>query len=78
MAYRPRNRRSKGLKTVYQQHLRYIQSCDLETDPVSLFDVDLSKQIKEWRGAGERIVLAMDVNAHPMKIPSFLGADRLP
>jgi hypothetical protein len=47
-AYRPCNRWSKGLKTVYQQHLWYIQSRGLETDPVSLFDVDLSKQIKEW------------------------------
>jgi hypothetical protein len=66
VAYRPCNRRSKGLKTLYQQHLQYIQSCSLETDPVSLFDDDLSKQIKEWRGVGERIVLAMDVNAHPL------------
>ena len=48
VAYRPCNRRSKGLKTVYQQHLRCIQSRGLETDPVSLFDVDLSKKIKEW------------------------------
>jgi hypothetical protein len=66
VAYRPCNRRSKGLKTVYQQQLRYIQSRGLETDPVSLFNDDLSKQIKEWRGAGERIVLAMDMNAHPL------------
>ena len=66
VAYRPCNRRSKGLKTVYQQHLRYIQSRGLETNPVSLFDDDLSKQIKEWRGAGERKVLAMDVNARPL------------
>jgi hypothetical protein len=66
VAYRPCNRRLKGLKTVYQQHLRYIQSRGLETDPVSLFDVDLSKQIKKWRGVGERIVLAMDVNDRPL------------
>jgi hypothetical protein len=60
MAYRQCNCRLKGLKTVYQQHLRYIQSRGLDTDPVSLFDINLSKQIKEWSGAGERIVLAMD------------------
>jgi hypothetical protein len=66
LTYRPCNRWSKGLKTVYQQHLRYIQLRGLETDPVSLFDRDLSKQIKEWQGAGERIVLAMDLNAHPL------------
>jgi hypothetical protein len=56
----------KGLKTVYQQHLRYIQSRGLQTDPVSLFDLDLSKQIKEWREQGERIVLVIDVNGHPL------------
>jgi hypothetical protein len=39
----------------------------LQTDPVALFDTNLSKQIKEWRGAGERIVLAIDVNSHLLK-----------
>lgn len=66
VAYRPCNRKSKGLKTVYWQHLRYIQTHGLETDPASLFDANLSKQIKEWRGAGERIVLVIDVNGHPL------------
>ncbi len=31
---------------------------------MSLFDLDLSKQIKEWREQGERIVLVIDVNGH--------------
>jgi hypothetical protein len=66
VAYRPCARKVKGLKTVYQQHMRYIQSRGLQTDPVTLFDSDLSKQIKEWRSAGERIVLAIDVNGHPL------------
>lgn len=35
-------------------------------DPVAMFDASLSKQIKEWRGAGERIVLVIDVNSHPL------------
>jgi hypothetical protein len=51
---------------VYQQHLRYIQSRGMETDPASLFDANLSKQIKEWQGAGERIGLVIDVNGHPL------------
>ncbi len=33
---------------------------------MELFDLDLSKQITEWRGAGERIVLTMDLNGHPL------------
>ncbi len=36
------------------------------TDPALLFDTNLSKQIKEWRVAGERIVLEIDVNGHPL------------
>ena len=66
VAYRPCQRKSKGLKTIYQQHMRYIQLRGLKTDPTTLFDTDLSQQIKEWRGAGERIVLVIDVNSHPL------------
>ncbi len=65
-AYRPCARKVKGLKTVYQQHMHYIQSQGLQTDPVTLFDSNLSKQIKKWRGAGDRIVLMIDVNGHPL------------
>ena len=57
-------RKSQGLKTIYQQHMRYIQLRGLTTDPTTLFDTDLAQQIKEWRGAGERIVLVIDVNSH--------------
>jgi hypothetical protein len=66
VAYRPCQRKSKGLKTIYQQHMRYIQLRGLKTDPTALFDTDLSQQIKEWRGAGERVVLVIDVNSHPL------------
>jgi hypothetical protein len=47
VAYRPCARKVKGLKMVYQQHMRYIQSQGLQTDPVTLFDSNLSKQKKE-------------------------------
>jgi hypothetical protein len=66
VAYRSCARKVKGLKTVYQQQASYIQSRGLQVDPVTLFDSNLSKQIKEWRGAGERIVLVIDVNSHPL------------
>ncbi len=66
VANRPCSRKVKGLKTVYQEHLCYIQSRGLQTDPVSLFNSDLSKQIQKWRGQGERIVLVIDVNGHPL------------
>jgi hypothetical protein len=66
VAYRPCASKVKGLKTVYQQHLRYIQSKGLKSNLVELFDLDLSKQITEWRGAGERIVLVINLNGHPL------------
>jgi hypothetical protein len=46
--------------------LRYIQSKGSQKDPVELFDLDLSKQIKEWRDTGDRIVLVMDLSGHPL------------
>jgi hypothetical protein len=59
--------KTEGLKTVYQQHMRYIQSRGLSFNPIDLFDHNLSKQIKEWRGKGEQILLMMDVNDHPIR-----------
>jgi hypothetical protein len=64
--YQPCACKVEGLKTVYQQHIRYIQARGLQYNPVNLFDHDLSKQIKEWQKQGERIVLLMDINDHPL------------
>jgi hypothetical protein len=45
VAYRPCAAKTKGLKTIYQQQLRYIQNRGLETTPLELFDKDLTDQI---------------------------------
>ncbi len=66
VAYWPCASKVKGLKTVYQQHLRYIQTKGLNFNPLELFDKDLIEQIYKWCVEGERIVLPMDVNEHPM------------
>jgi hypothetical protein len=66
VAYYPCTSKMKGLKTVYQQHLRYTQSRGLQFNLVELFDHDLSKQIKEQSGTGKRIILMMDINNHPL------------
>jgi hypothetical protein len=58
--------KAKGLRTIYQQQLCYIQAHNLKCSAVELFDRDLAKQIKEWRQSGEKIVLVMDVNDHPL------------
>jgi hypothetical protein len=51
VAYRLCDSKVKGLKTVYQQHLRYTKSKRLKSNSMELFDLNLSKQITEWRGA---------------------------
>jgi hypothetical protein len=66
VAYRTCHSKVKGLRTIYQQQLRYIQAHGIDYSPVELFNRDLAKQIKEWRQSGERIVLVMDVNNHPL------------
>jgi hypothetical protein len=67
VAYRPCASKTEGLKTVYQLHLQYIQSRGLQFNPVKLFHHNLSRQIKEWRGKGKRIILMMDINNHPLR-----------
>jgi hypothetical protein len=41
----------------------------LSYNPVKLFDHNhnLAKQIKEWRAKGERMLLMMDINDHPLR-----------
>jgi hypothetical protein len=58
VAYRTCRLKPKGFRTIYQQQLHYIQAHG--------FNRDLAKQFKEWRKSGERIVLVMDVNDHPL------------
>jgi hypothetical protein len=65
VAYQPGASKVEELKTVYQHHLQYIQSRGLPYSLVKLFDHDLSKQIKEWRDKGKRILLVIDINDHP-------------
>ncbi len=66
VSYRTGHLKSKGLCTIYQQQLHYIQKRGLTCSPVELFDKDLVQQIKEWRDKGGLIVLLMDINNHPL------------
>jgi len=66
VAYRTSRSTAKGLRTIYQQQLRFIQVHGINYFPVELLDRDLAKQIKEWRKSRERIVLVMDINDHPL------------
>ena len=66
VAYRPCSTKAKGLKTVYQQQIRYMQKEGITGSPIQMFDNDLTLQINRWRSAGERVILLMDVNGHPL------------
>jgi hypothetical protein len=67
VAYCPCASNTERLKTVYQQHMQYIQSRGLSFNPINLFDHNLSKQVKEWRGKGQRVILMMDINDNPLR-----------
>jgi hypothetical protein len=67
VAYRTGSRKPKGLRTVYQQQVRYMQLHNLKGSPQQLFDKDLLHQCKLWRKSGERIILLMDANEHVLK-----------
>jgi hypothetical protein len=58
------------LGTTYQQQRQYFitKKRDLSC-PLVLFQKHLVKWIKEWREAGERIILFMDHNKHVIKGP---------
>jgi hypothetical protein len=67
VAYRTGSRKLKGLRTVYQQQVHYMQLHNLKGLPQQLFDKDLLHQCKLWRKSGERIILLMNANEHVLK-----------
>ena len=56
-----------GLKTVYRQHLNYIQSENINRTPYQLFFDDLVAQLKTWRTQNERLILCIDLNEHSLR-----------
>ncbi len=64
VAYCPGKAKKSGLKTVYQQHLRHIQTHNLRCSPYKLFIFDFCKQLRTWRTSGDRILLFIDANDH--------------
>ena len=66
-AYNPGSSKPEGSKTIYQQHLRYIQERHPHTTPQRMFAVDLLAALRTWRKQGDRILLLMDANEHILK-----------
>lgn len=68
-AYNVGRTKPEGLKTVYQQHLRYIQETGLDCSPRKLMRDDLIEQLKTWLRQGDRIMLYMDANENVIDGP---------
>jgi hypothetical protein len=68
-AYNVGRPKPKGLKTVYQQTLRYIQEEAIEGTPRQLMRSDLITQLKAWLKEGDRILLYMDANENVLNGP---------
>jgi hypothetical protein len=64
VAYQVGASKPKGIMTIYQQHLRHIQTNRLKTNPKQLFQNDLIQALKRWIGHREHILLLMDMNKH--------------
>jgi hypothetical protein len=47
--------------------MQYIQSRGLPFTPVDLFNYNLCKLVKEWRGRGKRVLIMMDINNNPLQ-----------
>jgi hypothetical protein len=62
VAYRTGSGKSKGLHTIYQQQIWYMQLHNLKGCPQQLFNKDLLHQCKIWRKSGKRIIRLMDAN----------------
>ena len=70
VAYNVCNSRPKGLKTIYQQQIRYIQNNGtIKCGPKALFRRDFVRQCAKWRKNGERLLIVMDANEHTMDGP---------
>jgi hypothetical protein len=66
-AYNVGRQSLKGLKTIYQQQLRFIQLHGLNTTPSRLFLTDFVAQLMTWRRLGDRLLIFMDMNEHILR-----------
>ncbi len=64
VAYQVGQAHQKGLRTIYQQHMRYIQANGLSCTPRSLFQADILHAVGRWLEYGDRIIIFIDMNKH--------------
>jgi hypothetical protein len=75
VAYQVGRLRQKGPRTIYQQHIRYMQIKGITRTPRELFSSDFVNAILQWIEHGDRIVLFVDANKHILtgKLPTALA-----
>jgi hypothetical protein len=66
-AYNVGRQLPKGLKTIYQQQVRHIQTHGLNTSPSRLFLTDFLAQLQVWQHQGDRLLIFMDMNEHVLR-----------
>ena len=66
-AYNVGRQSPKGLKTIYQQQLRHIQTHGLNTSPSLLFLTDFLAQLQVWQRQGDRLLIFMDMSEHVLR-----------
>ncbi len=52
------------IRTIYQQHARYMARCGLLGTPRELFQTDIISSITRWIEAGDKIILFINMNEH--------------
>jgi len=66
-AYNVGRQSPKGLKTIFQQQVRHIQTHGLNTSPARLFLTDFLAQLQVWQRQGDRLLIFMDMNEHVLR-----------
>ena len=66
-AYNPGRPKPKHHGSIYQQHLRYIQNNNVDSNPRRMFETDFLAVLLTWRRQGERIAIFWDANKNIME-----------
>jgi hypothetical protein len=64
VAYQVGRAHQRGLCTIYQQHMRYIQAHALSCTLRGLFQVGILNAIGRWMEHGDWIIIFIDMNEH--------------
>jgi hypothetical protein len=64
VAYQVGQAWQSGIRTIYQQHARYMMRHSLLGNPRELFQASILANITRWIKSGNRIILFININEH--------------